>query len=33
MTSVVHTTDDVDQSVEAFGRVLDRMAAEGAFEG
>jgi glutamate-1-semialdehyde aminotransferase len=32
MTSVVHTTDDIDQTVEAFGRVLDRMADEGAFD-
>jgi hypothetical protein len=28
----VHTTDDIDQTVEAFSRVLDRMADEGAFE-
>jgi glutamate-1-semialdehyde 2,1-aminomutase len=33
MTSVAHTTDDIDQTVEAFGRVLDRMADEGAFDG
>lgn len=33
MTSVVHTMDDIDQTVETFGRVLDRMTAEGAFEG
>jgi glutamate-1-semialdehyde 2,1-aminomutase len=33
MTSVVHTTDDIDQTVEVFSRVLDRMADEGAFGG
>lgn len=33
MTSVAHTTDDIDQTVAAFGRVLDRMADEGAFKG
>jgi glutamate-1-semialdehyde 2,1-aminomutase len=32
MTSVAHTTDDIDQTVAAFGRVLDRMADEGAFD-
>ena len=33
MTSVVHSTDDIDQTVDAFSRVLDRMADEGVFEG
>jgi glutamate-1-semialdehyde aminotransferase len=33
MTSVAHTTDDIDQTVDAFSRVLDRLAEEGAFEG
>jgi glutamate-1-semialdehyde 2,1-aminomutase len=32
MTSVVHSGDDIDQTVAAFGRVLDRMAEEGVFE-
>jgi glutamate-1-semialdehyde aminotransferase len=31
MTSVAHTTDDIDQTVETFGRVLGRMVDEGAF--
>ena len=30
MTSVVHTIDDIDQTVQAFGRALDRMVDEGA---
>jgi glutamate-1-semialdehyde aminotransferase len=33
MTSVAHTTDDIDQTVEAFDRVLARMVDEGAFAG
>jgi glutamate-1-semialdehyde aminotransferase len=33
MTSVVHTDDDIDQTVEAFSRVLGRMADDGAFKG
>jgi hypothetical protein len=33
MTSVVHAENDVDQTVAAFGRVLDRMTDEGAFNG
>ena len=33
MTSVVHTVDDIDQTVQAFSRALDRMVDEGAFEG
>jgi glutamate-1-semialdehyde 2,1-aminomutase len=33
MTSLAHTNDDIDQTVEAFGRVLGRMADEGAFDG
>jgi glutamate-1-semialdehyde 2,1-aminomutase len=33
MTSVVHTIDDIDQTVQAFSRALDRMVDEGAFEG
>jgi glutamate-1-semialdehyde 2,1-aminomutase len=31
MTGRAHTPDDIDQTVVAFGRVLDRMADEGAF--
>jgi glutamate-1-semialdehyde 2,1-aminomutase len=31
MTSLAHTPADIDQTVAAFGRVLDRMAGEGAF--
>jgi glutamate-1-semialdehyde aminotransferase len=33
MTSRAHTPDDIDQTVEKFGRVLDRMMDEGAFSG
>ncbi|MBA2596956.1 MAG: aspartate aminotransferase family protein [Chloroflexia bacterium] len=32
MTSVAHTMDDIDQTVDAFGRVLERMSDEGAFD-
>jgi glutamate-1-semialdehyde 2,1-aminomutase len=32
MPSLAHTEDDIDQTVASFGRVLDRMADEGAFE-
>ncbi|MBA3449793.1 MAG: aminotransferase class III-fold pyridoxal phosphate-dependent enzyme, partial [Chloroflexia bacterium] len=32
MTAVAHTTDDVDQTVDSFARVLDRMSDEGAFD-
>ena len=31
MTAFAHTPDDVDETVAAFGRVLDRMTAEDAF--
>jgi glutamate-1-semialdehyde 2,1-aminomutase len=33
MTATAHTTEDIDQTVASFGRVLDRMAEEGAFAG
>ena len=32
MMSMAHTADDIDQTVETFGRVLDRMVDEGAFD-
>jgi hypothetical protein len=31
MLSTTHTPEIVDETVDAFGRVLDRMAEEGAF--
>jgi glutamate-1-semialdehyde 2,1-aminomutase len=31
MTSTAHTVEDIDETVAAFGRVLDRMDGEGAF--
>jgi glutamate-1-semialdehyde 2,1-aminomutase len=31
MLSLAHTSDDIDQTVASFGRVLDRMSDEGAF--
>lgn len=33
MTSTAHTVEDIDETVAAFGRVLDRMSEHGAFEG
>ncbi|HEX5500616.1 MAG TPA: aspartate aminotransferase family protein, partial [Thermomicrobiales bacterium] len=30
-TTVAHTEADIDQTIAAFGRVLDRMTEEGAF--
>jgi glutamate-1-semialdehyde 2,1-aminomutase len=32
MLSLAHTEEDIDQTVASFGRVLDRMADEGAFD-
>ena len=32
MLGTAHTPDDIDQTIAAFGRVLDRMVAEGAFD-
>ena len=31
MTGRAHTVEDIDETVAAFGRVLDRMTEEGAF--
>jgi glutamate-1-semialdehyde 2,1-aminomutase len=33
MIGAAHTVEDIDETVAAFGRVLDRMIGEGAFEG
>ena len=33
MTSTTHTVEDIDETVAAFGRVLERMAGEGGFAG
>ena len=31
MTATAHTPEDIDETIESFGRVLDRMTDEGAF--
>jgi hypothetical protein len=31
MTSTAHTVEDIDETIAAFGRVLERMGEEGAF--
>jgi glutamate-1-semialdehyde 2,1-aminomutase len=33
MIGTAHTSEDIDETVAAFGRVLDRMMDEGSFEG
>jgi hypothetical protein len=32
MIGTAHTSEDIDETVAAFGRVLDRMMDEGAFQ-